>query len=325
MTVIDTTAEIKPEKVFALGEAALAAWDSVESGEAVADVRALQARKRKSVVFRFELVTGRSVVAKCGVVGAVMREVAAYEVCQRIAEAAPRLVGTAHNPDDRRAWIFVEFLEGREPRSTDPLDLDAVAAWMARVHARGMPFGPGSLPALDVWSVIGSIESAMSAWSENREERVHVRQDVQRAVGALDEAGGVADRWHADVPKTLVHGSVRVKNLRVDPTSPVVARAFDWGAASWGWPARDVSKLARLGGRRTLDAYRSAARDLGFPLSEDATRGLVAAGELLRSAEHLARHLWSDATASTISVASTVVVDTSRMVQEGARHAADQL
>jgi hypothetical protein len=61
-----------------------------------------------------------------------------------------------------------------------------------------------------------------------------------------------------------------------------ILRLFDWGAASWGIPARDVAKLASPHVMGDLSLYCARCG-----LGEETGPLLVALGNLFRSIEHL--------------------------------------
>jgi thiamine kinase-like enzyme len=87
----------------------------------------------------------------------------------------------------------------------------------------------------------------------------------------------------ADLPRTLVHGDLVAKNLRLrrDAAGPAIV-ALDWEWSGWGVPAADLHLLAQDTTGSDLLAYRSAMSGYTRALDDDQVRLLALVGNSFR-------------------------------------------
>jgi len=99
----------------------------------------------------------------------------------------------------------------------------------------------------------------------------------------------------ANLPRTLVHGDVVAKNLRLrcDDTGPAIV-AFDWELSGFGVPAADVYQLAVDATREDLSCYRSTISEYVGGIDDDELQALLLIGKgfrLLAAVDWASTHL----------------------------------
>jgi hypothetical protein len=258
----------------------------------------VQRRKRKAEVWRLSDEQGRNrVFAKRCRLDEAAREALVYrDVLPRIGLAAEHYLGCADASDGRTAWLFVRDVVGVAYRAEEPMHRHLAASWLSTLHSetrRGPALhGLPDVGPLRYRSMLDDLIRSLPAAAGNPE--------LNRAdVGVVDKAAtccrDLVDLWPsieraaAALPHSLVHGSFSRRNMLVAPTADGPAlRAFDWGAAGWGVPARDVAKLVgpTIAGNGVAGTAETYWR--GFPELAIADREfLIALGGLFRAIEHL--------------------------------------
>jgi thiamine kinase-like enzyme len=99
----------------------------------------------------------------------------------------------------------------------------------------------------------------------------------------IESGWGRIEEICSDQPRTLVHGDLAVKHLRLrrDNAGPAIV-AFDWEWAGWGVPAADIHLLVPGATEKHMSHYRSALSEYVDRLDDDELQGLVLAGEGFR-------------------------------------------
>ena len=148
-----------------------------------------------------------------------LREVEVYR--HGLAPGAPELRGAL--VDERRAWLFLERVDGMPLwQSGDPGDWEAAARWLAALHSRALPAGESHLIAYNAdW---------LARWAA-------------RALGVPSRVRGAAGRAAerlARLPAVLVHGEFYPSNILV---SAGRIRPVDWETAGIGPGVLDLAAL----------------------------------------------------------------------------------
>lgn len=273
---------------------AIEAWNAVRpGGGTVSGIETLQAKKGKPAVWRLELQSGpvRSVVAKQSPIGEARLEELIYrDVFPAALVSAPNYFGLIPSKDGSTAWNLLEYIEGVDYSAANPEHRRLPGAWLGHIHAAlrssraavSLPYvGPGYYhPMLD--SVAQTLEEVRGNPAFSRADTTGL-ESVRKLLAEFTEAWGRIEQLSSSFAPTLVHGSFGPRNLRVSGTGAgSTLYAFDWGAAGWGIPARDVARLESNGIRGDLAAY---CMRCGLN-SRDGSR-LVALGRLFRALEHL--------------------------------------
>ena len=98
-----------------------------------------------------------------------------------------------------------------------------------------------------------------------------------------------------DLPRTLVHGDLADRHLRLrrDDAGPAIV-AFDWEYSGWGVPAADIHLLVPSATREDLSCYRSTISEYMGSLDDDELQALLLVGNgfrLLASVHWATMHL----------------------------------
>lgn len=273
---------------------AIETWHAMNpGGSKVAAVECLQNKKGKPAVWNLKLQSGpvRSVVAKRASLAEARLEDCVYrDILPGLQLPAPAYFGMAPAADEATAWIFVEYVEG-DHYSPDHADHRRLASeWLGDLHsALAGDRAPVPLEHVGPNHYRRMLASLVCTLPEVRENPVignagrQALDRLQHLLFTFTEAWDHIEQLAADFEQTLVHGSFGPRNMRVcSMASGPALLVFDWGAAGWGIPARDVAKLAS----------GAIAGDPGIYCTRRGLNGnsgprLVALGTLFRSVEHL--------------------------------------
>jgi Ser/Thr protein kinase RdoA (MazF antagonist) len=177
-----------------------------------------------------------------------LREIAVYrELLEPAGVGAPALRGSLADLRGRRAWLFLERVDGVPLDEARDLGAwEEAARWLAALHARPVPAaGTARLLRYD------------AAWLRRWPERAMRRLPALRRLrGAAERAVERVLRW----PRGLVHGEYYAANVLVAGER---IRPVDWETAGLGPGLLDVAALTSGGWEprsraRVERAYREA-------------------------------------------------------------------
>jgi hypothetical protein len=290
------------------------AWSAL-AGRAVdpSVVTLLQGKKGKASVWRLSFTKGAhpDVIAKRCSVGEAHIEDAVYRcVLPSIGFTTVDYFGWVPDTNQKYAWVFVEDAAGDPYAPESSLHGHLAARFLGELHAGAAAVADAvALPDRGVTHYRGCLDAirelvplVVADASLSTHER-RVVESLGRCTTELDgrwpDLGAAGSRWRT----TLVHGSFSHRNMRVRDNRLLV---FDWGAAGWGPPARDVAKLvgARIGG--DPGEYRRALASRSSMIDDAQLREVVTLGGLFRGVEHLSwavpklRYEWRDGVIETI-------------------------
>lgn len=253
-------------------------------------IEPLQVRKGKATVWRIHLAGApfQAVIAKRSAAAQTLLEQHVYRDLLEPSGLGDQLcLGVVPVPESTQAWLVVEDVAGEPFSPTDSLHRSLAADWLGRLHqttrhrANGgvLPdVGPGRYQPM-LRSLVEELPGVLTNPSLENHQAHELEDLTTLLVDLLDQWRTVELICARSVP-TLVHGSISVRNMRVlhDRSGPRL-RVFDWGAAGWGTPARDVAKLLspRIGA--TAEMY-----DAGAP---GRVLALAVVGGVFRAVEHL--------------------------------------
>jgi hypothetical protein len=287
---------------------AVAAWNAVQSrNEEPSRIVALKDNQHSSV-FRLEGIgpdASSSVIAKRSKLGGLLTEWAVYrQVLTRLPVTPLRAYEFLQNQDGTTGWLFLEDA-GDERWSTDLVEHRALAGnWLGTVHASAsaLPDGchlPDRGPAFFQGLLLSgsdrirqSLDNPVLSW-EHRDVLKAVLHHLEVLALHWDDVERSCER----VPKTLVHGDLKSKNLRVrELGSTPVLFALDWEVAGWATPAVDLHFVDEL------ELYLNAVRSTWPCLSIEDLWRLRNCGRLFRLAASVyweaagLEHDWLDRT-----------------------------
>lgn len=274
--------------------AAIEAWnDACPGGGAISEAELLQAKKGKPAVWRLKLQSGPvpSVVAKRSrMVEAELEDIIYRDVLPAAQAVAPMYFGLIPASDGSTAWNLLEYIEGEDYSADNPEHRRLPGEWLGRIHAALKSCGAAaSLPDVGPGYYRPMFGAIAQTLDEVRGNPAFSSADKTGLKSLRKLLSGFSETWvrieqlSSNFAPTLVHGSFGPRNLRVSGVGAgSTLHAFDWGAAGWGVPARDVARLESNGIRGDLDAYCTRC---GLA-ARDGSR-LVALGRLFRALEHL--------------------------------------
>ena len=258
--------------------------------------------KKKCEIYRLALGNGGiRVIAKRAPSEALAVERTIYEsVLPRLPPPALRYFGFSSDEDERFAWLFIEDA-GDEPCSFakhGPL----AARWLGTLHgaASELDLAP-SLPERGPAHYLEHLRAGRTAILDGFDNAALDAGGKATLRALLSTCELIETSWSAieaicaDLPRTLVHGDLVARNLRLrrDDLGPAIV-AFDWECSGFGVPAADVYEFGLDATRDDLSCYRSAMSEYAHGLGEDELRALLLVGtgfRLLASVDWASRHL----------------------------------
>jgi hypothetical protein len=261
-------------------------------------VELLQSKKKKPTVWRFRGVgaCGTSMIAKyCHRDQAFVERLVYRDLLPKLSVPSLRWYGLVHDGDGRNAWLYMEDAAGEPYSPVDPVHRALAAQWLSRVHALAVP--PESVERLPdagparYESLLEDLLDLAALAKAGTELDIGA---VRTLEGVIDHCERLLESWSSvfsfceQFPRTLVHGSLSRRNMRVrTPEDTPVLMVFDWGAAGYGVPARDLAKLVGSSVGSNLHEYRQQAGVSRRMLETGMAESLVVVGRLFRAIEHL--------------------------------------
>jgi len=246
---------------------------------------------------------GSAVIAKRSRAARAMVERTIYEeVLPDLPVSVPRFYGMTESADGF-CWLFTEDV-GEEPFSpASPTQRTLAAQWLGRLHSAAARLDAAArLPDRGPAHYLDHLRHGRDTICRSLDNPAISAEDrqllktVSAQCDALERAWGGIERFCADVPRTLVHGDFRPKNVRlhVIGTSTTLF-AFDWEMAGWGVPAPDLAVSPGFAKRRLavspgeavaeqvdLATYASIAHDYWPGVDAAALEELVVVGAVFR-------------------------------------------
>src|SRR6266511_3162002 len=224
-----------------------------------------------------------------------------YEsVLPRLPSSALRYLGFVGHEDDEFAWLFIEDA-GDDPCSFarhGPL----AARWLGTLHgaAAELDLGP-SLPERGPGHYLEHLRAGQTRILDNLDNprlTVSDKSTLRALVSTcelIESTWGSVEAICRDLPRTLVHGDLAGRNVRLrrDDTGPAVV-AYDWECSGFGVPASDVYTFAVKATRSDLSRYRETISEYARGVGEEELRALVLVGNgfrLLASVDWATTHL----------------------------------
>jgi serine/threonine protein kinase len=242
---------------------ALLAWRRLNREPANVGEISLLKKRFKSAIYRMEKLGpgAPSIVAKCCLREVAARERVIYdEILPKLPLTTPRYYGFAEG-EAGYDWLFLEYSDG-EQYDRDRQDHAAlVGRWLALLHTSAARVAATvQLPELGPSYYFAQLGSALARLSSNLDRLNLPAEDfaVVRAVlqqcNFLESHWDQIDRWCGRMPRTLVHGDFKPRNVVIRNAGVERAVfAFDWEASGWGIPAEDLAYV-------DLAAYYSASK-----------------------------------------------------------------
>jgi ATP-binding cassette, subfamily B, bacterial len=266
------------------------AWRTVApAGTRVDRLDCLRAKERVQT-YRLALSNGTtSVIAKRGRSERLLVERTIYEnVLPRLPLAGLHYFGFVGDEDEEFAWLFIEDA-GDDPCSV--AQHPALAArWLGTLHgaAAELDLAP-SLPERGPEHYLEHLRAGRKTILDNVNNPVLRSDDRDMLRALVSTCELIESTWSgveaicSDLPRTLIHGDLATKNLRLwrDEAGPAIV-AFDWEWSGWGVPAADVFQFSVHATREDLSCYCSTISEYVGSLDHDELQALLLVGNGFR-------------------------------------------
>jgi ATP-binding cassette, subfamily B, bacterial len=292
----------------------VSAWRTIApAGPPVDRVDRLRARE-KDEFYRLALRNGAaSVIAKRGRSEALLLERTIYEsILPRLPPPVLRYFGFVADGDEKFAWLFIEDA-GDEPCLLAEHG-SLVARWLGTLHGGAAEFDlASSLPERGPGHYLERLRAARAAIIDNfdnpalcADERNTLRTIVL-SCELIESSWGGVEAICADLPRTLVHGDLTGRNLRLrsGEAGPAIV-ALDWECSGFGVPAADLYQFAVDATREDVSRYLSTTSEFARGIDKDELRALVLVGNgfrLIASVDWVTPHLrysWPERATATL-------------------------
>ena len=246
------TTEVLPERLTE--HRAVQAWSRLDPERISPDGIEILKLRNKSAVYRLAGVgpDGSSVIAKkCRSETASVERILYEEFLPQVALPALRCHGMVEEAGGEFCWLFLECAGGQE-FSTSNRDHRALAArWLATVHQAAADSDLESrLPGREPGHYLDRLRRTRETLvrhlcnAELRPDDRLVLRTLATRCDALEAHWTELVEMCAQAPRTLVHGDLATKNVRVRATEAGLALLiFDWECAGWGVPATDFAQF----------------------------------------------------------------------------------
>jgi ATP-binding cassette subfamily B protein len=283
-----------------VGHPAVEAWRTVATARSrVERVDCLRSGKKRQI-YRLTLADGvTSVIAKRSRRDIVLLERTLYEsVLPQLPSPALGYFGFMPDEDEQFAWLFLE--DAGDARCSLAEHGRLAARWLGTLHGAAAEL-PHSLPEHTPGRYLEHLRGGRKTILDNL-DNPKLGADDRATLRALVSACELIESNWAGVesictslPRTLVHGDLAPRNLRLrrDEGGPAIV-AFDWEWSGFGLPATDVFQLGVGARAEDLSYYRSTVCGYARRLHEEDLRALVHVGRgfmLLASVDWAATHL----------------------------------
>jgi hypothetical protein len=251
-------------------------------------------RKNKSAIYRLGGAgSNRSnVIAKrCRVSTAGTERIIYERVLVRLPLPALRCYGFLEDADPEFTWLFIEDAGTQPYRPELPEHRTLFAEWLAILHSASQ-----ELPAASLLPDRGPVHylehlrlgrAQIQGYEDNpalTPEDDDLLAEIVSQCDFLERNWKQIDRICKPMSKTLVHGDLKEKNLRVRKIGQGLALlCFDWETAGWGVTGPDLIKCS------DLPHYHSVAKTKWPELTPDELETMFNIGVLFRT---LAKMHW---------------------------------
>jgi hypothetical protein len=274
-------------------------------------MRVLKSKRfRKRGVYRLEGASpeGAPVIAKiCKREVAEVETVIYEELLPRLPMPSLRYYGHVQDGDRQHSWLFLEDAGAERYSPGDPEHRRLAARWLAAVALQADEvFGALDVPDrgprhyfVHLLRAREQVERQLRR-KQDRVDAVLVMENLRSKLDVLESRWSEWAAFCEVLPRTLVHGDLVPKNLRIKRDGMRVGLAmFDWETAGVGPQAPDLAQLLeperseialvrrserfdRFSANPCLDTYRSLLVTSGVELEKETVDMSAAVGNLFR-------------------------------------------
>jgi hypothetical protein len=275
---------------------AVKAWAKLLPGRIEPESIEIIREHQKSAVYRLAGVGPRcsTVIAKRCQTALIERTIY-EEVLPHLSIPALHYYGFT-GEDDKFDWLFLEDA-GREEFSPLIEEHRALAArWLGLMHTAAACVATADhLPDRGPGHYLEHLRSGCDKILRSlanptlKADDLVVLENIVSQCEVLESCWRQVEGFCAGLPRTLVHGDFKGKNLRLRAGRAGIALLpFDWEMAGWGVPAADLVQSARLGRARfaanpDVATYWSVVREHWPSLDLQTIQQLANCGKMFRS------------------------------------------
>lgn len=303
---------------------AVVAWRELQPKRIEPDQIELLKREKKSYVCRLAGVgQGNSaVIAKrCRKAKSTVERTVYAEVLPHLPVAALHYYG-AVEADNQYCWLFLEDAGGEKFSRYAPQHRVLAAQWLGTVHTSAPVVAASTtLPDRGPTHYLNHLSLARHNILNNLDNPALGANHRKLLDNMLTRLDFVESNWSEldalceAVPRTLVHGDIAGRNIRVRQTSrELTLVAFDWETAGWGVPAADLLCV-------DLKAYWSVVHHYWPGMDFQVLQQLTNIGRLLRGAiapiswlSHSLAYEWADKQMGTMEAYLITLLEAIRAV-----------
>jgi hypothetical protein len=234
---------------------------------AVTTLKPQRKPSHKSAVYRLhDAAPGRGVIAKrCRASIAATERVIYERVLPTLPVSGLEYYGSIEEPDGLYTWLFIEDAGDEGCTDADTLEF---TEWLGRLHASASCRQAPDVPEPGPSHYLEHLRSARRRILAGIEaphflpDELDVQQRVVRLLDLLEGRWPQLETVCRPFPKTLVHGDLSSKNIRVRRTrAGAVFFALDWETGGWAVPAADLAGMSQGHHDAEGDASRQALID----------------------------------------------------------------
>jgi hypothetical protein len=232
---------------------AVRAWRRVQPGAAPPRAAVLRKSRKKSEVWRLVGATdGRTLIAKLGHGETVDLERVIYrEILPQLPVSSIRCHGWTEEPGSDRRWIFLDDAGDVAISKRNPGHRVLAARWLAALHTSARDVAAiESLPDRGPKHYREHLAFGLDRIQRHLSDPTLAGQDRDLLEGILGQLRRVESHWGeveercAPLPRTLVHGDFKRKNVRIRTGGGRrQVLAMDWEMAGVGIPGPDLLYL----------------------------------------------------------------------------------
>jgi aminoglycoside phosphotransferase (APT) family kinase protein len=261
------------------------AWSQLgQGGSGPSEIILLKRRLKSSIYKLAGIGPGASpVIAKYCRRTVAQHERLIYEnVLFHLPITAPRFYGSVAG-ENEFDWLFLEYVQGERYSRRNTQHTILAGRWLGLLHTSGGNIPVATrLPDRGPGHYLEKLRAAYIRLSESLRTLVlsaadkAIFQAVLSQCELLESHWDQIEGWCEQMPRTLVHGDLKPKNVVVRGEGEQASfLPFDWEASGWGVPAEDLAYV-------NLMAYYTAVKSSMPAFSMDDLHKVAVVGKIFR-------------------------------------------